>query len=100
IYLHDRSDRQRNQARFVNIPLAKGLAASAQIAFRRDVMCITDCSHRRLDTWRPYSGGLSVNSFCARMFGLALFVFLALAIAVQPAIAQLDQAKDSHQRPA
>jgi hypothetical protein len=32
--LHDRSDGQRNQARFVNIPLAKGLAALAQIAFR------------------------------------------------------------------
>jgi hypothetical protein len=32
-----------------------------------------------------------VNSFCARMFGLTLFVFLVLAIAVQPAIAQQDQ---------
>ncbi len=32
--LHDRSGRQRNQARFVNIPLAKGLAAGAQIASR------------------------------------------------------------------
>ena len=45
--LHDRSDRQRNQARFVNIPLAKGLAASAQIALRRDVIGITDGGHRR-----------------------------------------------------
>jgi len=34
-----------------------------------------------------------VNSFCARMFGLTLLVFLVLAIAVQPAIAQQDQAK-------
>jgi len=34
-----------------------------------------------------------VNSFCARMFGLTLFVFLVLALAVQPAIAQQDQAK-------
>jgi hypothetical protein len=34
-----------------------------------------------------------VNSFCARIFGLTLFVFLVLAIAVQPAIAQQDQAK-------
>ena len=34
-----------------------------------------------------------MNSFCARMFGLTLFVFLVLAIAVQPAIAQQDQAK-------
>ena len=34
-----------------------------------------------------------MNSFCARMFGLTLFVFLVLALAVQPAIAQQDQAK-------
>ena len=34
-----------------------------------------------------------MNSFCARMFGLALFVFLVLTIAVQPATAQQDQAK-------
>ena len=34
-----------------------------------------------------------MNSFCARMFGLTLFVFLVLAIAVQPATAQQDQAK-------
>jgi len=34
-----------------------------------------------------------VNSFCARMFGLALLVFLVLAIAVHPAMAQQDQAK-------
>jgi len=34
-----------------------------------------------------------MNGFCARMFGLTLFVFLVLAIAVQPAIAQQDQAK-------
>jgi hypothetical protein len=39
-----------------------------------------------------------MNSFCARMFGLTLFVFLVLAIAVQPAIAQLDQAKHIHHR--
>ena len=34
-----------------------------------------------------------MNSFCARMFGLSLFVFLVLAIGVQPASAQRDQAK-------
>jgi hypothetical protein len=34
-----------------------------------------------------------VNRFFARVFGLALFVFLFLAIAVQPAMAQQDQAK-------
>ena len=34
-----------------------------------------------------------MNSFCARMFGLTLFVFLFLAIAVQPGLAQQDQAK-------
>jgi hypothetical protein len=39
-----------------------------------------------------------VNRFCARIFGLALFVFLGLAIAVQPATAQLEQAKVIHHR--
>ena len=34
-----------------------------------------------------------MNSFCARMFGVTLFVFLVLAIAVQPAMAQQDQAR-------
>ena len=34
-----------------------------------------------------------MNDFCARMFGLTLLVFLVLAIAVQPAMAQQDQAK-------
>ena len=34
-----------------------------------------------------------MNSCCARMFGLTLLVFLVLAIAVQPAMAQQDQAK-------
>jgi hypothetical protein len=34
-----------------------------------------------------------VNSFCARIFGLALLVFLVSAISVQPAMAQQDQAK-------
>ena len=34
-----------------------------------------------------------MNSFCARIFGLALFVLLVLAIAVQPANAQQDQAR-------
>ena len=33
-----------------------------------------------------------MNRFGARMFGLTLFVFLFLAIAVQPAMAQQDQA--------
>ena len=34
-----------------------------------------------------------MNSFCARMFGFILFVFLVSAIAVQPAMAQQEQAK-------
>ncbi|MFY9852360.1 MAG: cytochrome c3 family protein [Terracidiphilus sp.] len=34
-----------------------------------------------------------MNSLCARVFGLTLFVFLVLAIAVQPAIAQQEQAR-------
>ena len=33
-----------------------------------------------------------MNIFCARVYGLTVFVFLALAIAAQPAIAQQDQA--------
>jgi hypothetical protein len=40
-----------------------------------------------------YSGDLIVNSFRASLFSPALFVFLVLAAAVQPAMAQLDQAK-------
>ena len=39
-----------------------------------------------------------MNRFCARMFGLTLFVFLVLALAGQPAKAQLDQAKHVHHR--
>ncbi len=39
-----------------------------------------------------------MNSFCARIFGLTLFVFLGLAVAVQPAMAQQDQAKHVHHR--
>ena len=39
-----------------------------------------------------------MNSFCARIFGLTLFVFLVLAIAVQPAIAQQDQAHHIYHR--
>jgi hypothetical protein len=39
-----------------------------------------------------------MNSFCTRMFGLTLFGFLALAIAVQPAIAQQEQATHIHHR--
>ena len=34
-----------------------------------------------------------MNRFCARTFGLILFVFLVLAIAAQPGLAQQDQAK-------
>ena len=34
-----------------------------------------------------------MNRFCARMFGLTLFTFLFLAIAVQPGMAQQDQPK-------
>ena len=39
-----------------------------------------------------------MNSFRVRLFSPALFVFLALAIAAQPAIAQQDQAKPIHHR--
>jgi hypothetical protein len=39
-----------------------------------------------------------VNRFSARIFGLSLFVFLVLAIAVQPAIAQLEQGKHIYHR--
>jgi len=39
-----------------------------------------------------------VNSFRVRLFSPVLLVCLALAIAVQPAIAQLDQAKHIHHR--
>ena len=39
-----------------------------------------------------------MNSFCARMFGFTLFVFLFLAIAIQPAIGQQEQAKHIHHR--
>ncbi len=39
-----------------------------------------------------------MNRFCARVFGLTLFVSLVLAIAVRPAIAQQDQAKHIHHR--
>ena len=39
-----------------------------------------------------------MNRFCARMFGPTLFVFLVLGIAVQPAIAQQDQAKHVYHR--
>ncbi len=82
----------------LNIPLAKGVAASAQVEFRWDVMRITD--------WQPsldryfgiYSGDLPVNCVNARLFGLTLFVFLVSAVALQPAIAQQDQAKHIHHR--
>ncbi len=39
-----------------------------------------------------------MNRFRARMFGLTLFFFLFLAIAVQPAIAQQDQAPHVYHR--
>ena len=39
-----------------------------------------------------------MNGFCARAFGLALFAFLVLAIATQPAMAQQDQATHIHHR--
>ncbi len=39
-----------------------------------------------------------MNRFWARMFGLTLLVFLVLAIAVQPAMAQQDQAKHVYHR--
>ena len=91
--LHDRSGRQRYKARFVTVPLATDLAASAQVANRLDVIGITDCGHRRLHTVTSYTGDLPVNRFSACLFSPALLVFLVLAAAVQPAIAQQDQAK-------
>ena len=39
-----------------------------------------------------------MNSFCARMFGFTLFVFLVLAMAVRPGLAQQDQAKHIYHR--
>lgn len=39
-----------------------------------------------------------MNSFCVRMFGFTLLVFLVLAITVQPANAQRDQAKHIYHR--
>ena len=39
-----------------------------------------------------------MNRFYARMFGFVLFGFLVLALAVQPAFAQQDQAKHVHHR--
>jgi len=39
-----------------------------------------------------------VNRLSARIFGLTLFISLVLAIAVQPAIAQQDQAKHIYHR--
>jgi hypothetical protein len=45
-----------------------------------------------------YSGDLPVNSFRVRLFSSAFFVLLVLAAAVQPAIAQLDQAKHIYHR--
>jgi hypothetical protein len=39
-----------------------------------------------------------MKSFRTRIFALTLFVFLGLAAAVQPAMAQLDQAKHIHHR--
>ena len=39
-----------------------------------------------------------MNRFCARMFALTAFVLLALALAVQPARAQQEQATHIHHR--
>jgi hypothetical protein len=57
------------------------------------VIGITDGGHRRSDTTTFYSGDLPVNRFRACLFSSALLVFLVLAAAAQPAIAQLDQAR-------
>jgi hypothetical protein len=62
------------------------------------VISITDGRHRLFHTVTSYSGDLPMNSFRARLFCSALFVFLVLAIAVQPAIAQQDQAKHIYHR--
>jgi hypothetical protein len=59
-------------------------------------MCITDWQPSPVRYFDIYSGDLPVNRFFARMFSLTLFVFLA--IAVQPANAQQDQAKHIHHR--
>jgi hypothetical protein len=61
-------------------------------------MCITDRQSSLGRYFDIYSGDLPVISFRARMFGLTLLAFLVLAIAVQPATAQLDQAKHIHHR--
>ena len=39
-----------------------------------------------------------MKRFCACMFGFTLFVFLVLAVAVQPAMAQQEQAKHIYHR--
>ena len=39
-----------------------------------------------------------MNRFCARIFGFTLFVFLVLAMAVRPGLAQQDQAKHIYHR--
>ena len=72
--------------------MAKGLAAGAQSAFRWDVMWITDRQPLPVRYFDIYSGDLPVNRFRARLFIPAFFVLLVSAAAVQPAMAQQDQA--------
>jgi hypothetical protein len=57
------------------------------------VIDITDRQPLPVRYFDIYSGDLPVNRFRARLFIPAFFVFLVSAIAVQPAMAQQDQAK-------
>ena len=66
--------------------------------FRKNVMVITASRSSRFDTRRLYSGGRSLNRFNLRMFGFTLFVFVFMAIAAQPGMAQQEQATHVHHR--
>jgi hypothetical protein len=81
-----------------NILLGKRLLGIGQTESRRRVMVITACIPSQFDTRRLYSGGLSLNHFNLRMFGLTLFIFLFSAIVAQPAMAQQEQATHVHHR--
>jgi hypothetical protein len=80
----------------VTIPLATTLGTSAQITLRRDVSGITDGGHRRSHIMTFYSGDLPMNCFRACLFSSALLVFLVLAAAVQPTVAQTAHGKQMH----
>jgi len=61
-------------------------------------MCITDRQPSTDRYFDIYTGDLPVNSFRALLYSSALLVLFVLAIAVQPATAQLDQPKHIHHR--